>query len=86
VLLKIFTKAKAFCIVLQTSISPLKRNFVCESLNSEMARVRSTTRVTREGDEIETIETAPISEMMRRSRLVVQEETIAEGASNAEAE
>jgi hypothetical protein len=51
-----------------------------------MARVRSTTRVTREGDEIETIETAPISEMMRRSRLVVQEETIAEGASNAEAE
>jgi hypothetical protein len=84
--LKIFTEDEAFCIVLQISISPLKRNFVCESLNSEMARVRSTTRVTHEGDEIEMTETAPISEMMRRSGLVVQEETIAEGASNAEAE
>jgi hypothetical protein len=86
VLLKIFTEAEAFCIILQTSISPLKHNFVCESLNSEMARVRSTARVSREGDETETTETAPISEMMRRSRLVVQEETIAECTSNAEAE
>ena len=51
-----------------------------------MARVRSTARVSREGDETETTETAPISEMMRRSRLVVQEETIAEGTSNAEVE
>jgi hypothetical protein len=51
-----------------------------------MARVRSTARVSREGDENETTEIAPILEMMRRSGLVVQEGTIAEGTSNAEAE
>jgi hypothetical protein len=51
-----------------------------------MARVRSTTRVSREEDETEATETAPISEMMRRSGLVVQEGAIAEGTSNAEAE
>ena len=51
-----------------------------------MARVRSTARVSHEGDETETTETAPISEMMRRFGLVVQEGTIAEGTSNAEAE
>jgi hypothetical protein len=51
-----------------------------------MARVRSTAKVTREGDETETTETAPISEMMRRSGLVVQEETIAKGITDAEAE
>jgi ribosomal protein S17 len=36
-----------------------------------MARVRSTTRVSREGDEVEVTETAPISEVMRQSGLVV---------------
>jgi hypothetical protein len=51
-----------------------------------MARVRSTTRVTRKGDETKTTETTPILEMMRRSGLVVQEKTIAEGITNAEAE
>jgi hypothetical protein len=51
-----------------------------------MTRVRSTARVSREGDEIEVTETTPISEMMRRSGLVVQEEAIAKGTSNAEAE
>jgi hypothetical protein len=50
-----------------------------------MARVRATARVSREGDETEATETAPISEMMRRSGLVVQEGAIAEGTSNAEA-
>jgi hypothetical protein len=44
-----------------------------------MARVRSTTRVSREGDDAEMTETTPISEMMRRSGLVVPEEAIAEG-------
>jgi hypothetical protein len=42
-----------------------------------MARVRrvwSTARVTREGEEAGTSETTPISEMMRRSGLIVQEE------------
>jgi hypothetical protein len=86
VLLKIFTKAEAFCIILRTSISPLKRNIDCESLNSETTRVRSIARVTREGDETKTTETTPISEMMRRAGLVVQEETFAEDTSNAEAE
>jgi histone H3/H4 len=42
--------------------------------------------VTREGDETETTEMAPISEMMRRSGLVVQEEIIAEGITDAKAE
>jgi hypothetical protein len=51
-----------------------------------MARVRSTARVTCEVDETETTETTPISEMMRRSGLVVQEEIIAEGVANAETE
>jgi hypothetical protein len=51
-----------------------------------MARVRSIARVSHEGDEIEVTETSPISEMMRRSGLVVQEGAIAEGTSNVEAE
>ena len=50
-----------------------------------MARVRSTARVSREGDETEVTETAPISKMMKRSGLDVQEEAIAEGTSNTEA-
>jgi hypothetical protein len=47
-----------------------------------MARVRSTARVSREEDETEATETSPISEVMRRSGLIVADE----GASNAEAE
>ena len=50
-----------------------------------MARVRSTARVSREGDEAEAAETAPISEVMKRSGLVVPGEVTDEGASNAEA-
>jgi hypothetical protein len=42
--------------------------------------------VTCEGDETKTTKTTPISELMRRYGLVVQEETIAEGVTNAEAE
>jgi hypothetical protein len=41
-----------------------------------MARVRSTAMVSREGDETEVIETAPISEVMRRSGLLVPKETV----------
>jgi hypothetical protein len=44
-----------------------------------MARVRSTARVSREGDDAEMTETTPISEMMRRSGLVVPKEAVAEG-------
>jgi hypothetical protein len=51
-----------------------------------MARVRSTARVTREGEEAEATETTPISEVMRQSGLVVTEEVIDEGAPTAEAE
>jgi hypothetical protein len=51
-----------------------------------MARVRSTTRVIREGEEAETTETAPISKVMRQSGLVVTEEVIDEGAPTGEAE
>jgi hypothetical protein len=43
-----------------------------------MAQVRSTARVSREGDEAKVIETTPISEVMRRSGLIVSEGTIAE--------
>ena len=51
-----------------------------------MARVRSTAIVSREGDETEAAKTAPISEVMKRSGLVVAEEVADDGASNAEAE
>jgi hypothetical protein len=51
-----------------------------------MARVRSTARVSHEGKETETSEAAPISEVMKRSGLVVSEEIAVEGASNTEAE
>jgi hypothetical protein len=51
-----------------------------------MARVRSTARVTREGEETEATETTPISEVMRQSGLVVTEGTTDEGAPAAEAE
>jgi hypothetical protein len=51
-----------------------------------MARVRSTARVTHEGEETEATETASISEVMRQSGLVVTEGTVDEGTSGAEAE
>jgi hypothetical protein len=51
-----------------------------------MARVRSTARVSHEGDEAEVTEMAPISEVMRRSGLVVLEGDVVEGTSVVEAE
>jgi hypothetical protein len=51
-----------------------------------MGRVRSTARVSREGDETEVTEIAPISEVMRCSGLVVQEGATAEGIPNVKAE
>jgi hypothetical protein len=50
-----------------------------------MARVRSTTRVTRDGEEVEATKTTPISEVMRQSRLVVTE-TTEQGVPTAETE
>src|SRR5688572_6315916 len=51
-----------------------------------MARVRSIVRVTRDGDEVEAAETALISEVMKRSGLVVPEDVSDEGAHAVEAE
>jgi hypothetical protein len=51
-----------------------------------MARVRSTARVTRDGEEAEATETALISEVMRQSGLVVTEGAIEQGAPTAETE
>jgi hypothetical protein len=51
-----------------------------------MARVRSTARVTHDGEETEATETASISEVMRRSGLVVTEGAPDEGAPATEAE
>jgi hypothetical protein len=51
-----------------------------------MARVRSTARVTRNGEVAEAAETAPISKVMRQSGLVVTEGASDEGAPAAEAE
>jgi hypothetical protein len=51
-----------------------------------MARVHSTARVTHDGEEAKAAETAPISEVMRRSGLVVTEGASDEEAPAAEAE
>jgi hypothetical protein len=51
-----------------------------------MARVRSTSRVTRDGEEAEATETAPISEVMKQSGLVVTDGTVDEDVHTAEAE
>jgi hypothetical protein len=51
-----------------------------------MARVRSTARVTHDGEETKATETAPISEVMRRSGLVVMEGAPDKGAPATEAE
>ena len=51
-----------------------------------MARVRSTARVERDGDETEATETVPISKAMRRSGLVSSEDTPAAEATQADVE
>jgi hypothetical protein len=51
-----------------------------------MARVRSTARVEREGDETEASETVPISEAMQRSGLVISEKVPIDDAEQAMAE
>jgi hypothetical protein len=57
-----------------------------KKFNHQMARVRSTARVTRDGEEAEGTETAPISEVMKRSGLVVSEDAPAAEAEKADAE
>jgi hypothetical protein len=51
-----------------------------------MARVCSTARVTRDGEEAEGAETAPISEVMKRSGLVVSEDAPTAEVEQADAE
>jgi hypothetical protein len=51
-----------------------------------MARVRSTARVGREGDETEATETVPISEAMKRSGLVTSEDAPVAEAEQADVE
>ena len=51
-----------------------------------MATVRSTARVTCDGEEAEATETAPISKVMKQSGLVVTEGAADEGAFATEAE
>jgi hypothetical protein len=51
-----------------------------------MARVRSTARETHDEEEAKTIETAPISEVMEQSGMVVTEVAAEDGAPAAEAE
>jgi hypothetical protein len=51
-----------------------------------MARIRSTARVTRDGEETEATEIVPISEVMKQSGLVVTEGATDEGAPAAKAE
>jgi hypothetical protein len=51
-----------------------------------MARVCSTTRIDREGDETEATETVPISEAMRQSGLATSEDIPAAEAGRADAE
>jgi hypothetical protein len=49
-----------------------------------MARVRSTARVDREGDETEATETVPISKAMKRSGLVTSEDVPAAEAEQTQ--
>jgi hypothetical protein len=51
-----------------------------------MARVCSTASVTRDGEKAEATETAPISEVMKQSGMVMTEVAANEGASAAVAE
>jgi hypothetical protein len=54
--------------------------------HNQMARVRSTVRVDREGDETKATETVPISEAMKRYGLVTSEDIPAAGAKQADVE
>jgi hypothetical protein len=57
-----------------------------KKFNHQMTRVRSTARVTRDGEEAEAAETAPISEVMRRSGLAVTEGAVDKESLAAETE
>jgi hypothetical protein len=89
---KIFNHSRSFLHrAFKQKTSSFKVNFIkrvsfIRKNSSKMAKVRSTARVSREGEEIEAIETTLILEVMERSGVVVTEGVIDEGAPNAEAE
>jgi hypothetical protein len=57
-----------------------------QKIHNQMARLRSTARIDREGDETEATETVPISEAMRRSGLITSEDIPVAEAGQADAE
>jgi hypothetical protein len=60
-----------------------EKSIKASQVHSLMARVRSTARVEREGNDTGASETVPISEAMQRSGLVVPEEIPSEDAEQA---
>jgi hypothetical protein len=97
---KILTKVEACLLHLQPKLFTLlklckkkelrqsKENFSTlfkKQENHQMARVRSTARVTRDGEEAEGAKTAPISEVMQRSGLVVPEDAPSTEAEQVDA-
>jgi hypothetical protein len=76
-----FVTRKSFRKVKKISTSSKNKKF-----NHQMARVRSTARVTRDGEEAEGAETVPISKVMQRSGLVVSEDAPAAEAEQVDAE
>jgi hypothetical protein len=57
-----------------------------QKIHNQMARLRSTARIDREGDEAEATGTVPISEAMRRSGLVTSKDIPVAEAGQADAE
>jgi hypothetical protein len=75
--------------VKRKSFGKVKKNFQHsknKKFNHQMARVRSTARVTRDGEEAEGAETAPISKVMKRSGLVASEDAPAAETEQADVE
>jgi hypothetical protein len=75
----IVNRSYSFCssFVTKESFGKVKKNSISsknKKFNHQMARVRSTARVTHDGEEAEGAETAPISEVMQRLGLVVSED------------
>jgi hypothetical protein len=62
------------------------KNEKFQESHNQMARVRSTTRVDRDGDETEAAETVPISEAMKWSGLVTSEDVPGAGAEQVDVE
>jgi hypothetical protein len=94
-----FYHSRSFLIAFSSKASlrssfAIRRSFVrttkiiikLQGIQHLMARVRSTARVTRDGEEAEATETAPISEVMKQSGTIVTKGAADEGASTAEAE